>query len=483
MSPTIQAVQTTEAELIRSICLESFEDFVREFWPEVIAEPLVWNWHMSVLCDEVQAVAERVIRGQTKDYDLIINISPGTTKSTIVSVMLGPWIWARMTNARLICGSYTQHLALELSVKSRDIVRSDKYKECFPEVQLRDDQNTKSHWKNTKHGDRYACTVGGSVTGMHAHLIIVDDPIDPKGARSEEEIKTANYWMTETLSSRKVDKSVTPIILIMQRLHQNDPTGHLLNKGKDNIRHICLPAVKTQHVKPRKYRKHYRNGLMDPRRLNKSVLREARKDLGAYGYAGQFLQTPIPAGGGWFKVERIQVERIGPDLNPRMRKWKRLVRYWDKAGTRDGGAYTVGALMGLDVEGRIWILDIRRGQWAPGQREKIIKNTAISDGYHVHVGVEQEPGSGGKESAENTAKNLMGWRVILDRPTGDKATRAEPLASMVEADNVYMVAARWNSDLIDELQYFPDSTYKDQVDALSGAFQEITKPQIRLGAL
>lgn len=471
----------TEADLVRSIATDSFEEFTREMWHTVIAEPLVWNWHMSLLCDEMQYVAERVFAGKPKEHDLIINISPGTTKSTIASVMFPAWTWARMPSARSICGSYTQPLALELSQRSRDVVSSEMYRMAFPEIQPRPDQWTKSHWKNTLHGDRYACTVGGSVTGMHGHFLIVDDPIDPKGARSTEELKTANHWMTETLPSRKVDKAVTPLILIMQRLHQDDPTGHLLAKGKDNIKHICLPATKTEHVKPKALRRRYVDGLMDPNRLGKTVLKEARKDLGEYGYAGQYLQTPIPPGGGMFKVGRLVID-VAPPPDPRRKRWKKLWRYWDKAGTKDGGAYTVGVLMGEGIEGCFWVLHVVRGQWAPGEREQIILQTAKADGKHVRIGIEQEPGSGGKESAENSARRLAGFRVKLDPPSGDKVARAEPFADQVNSGNVKLAGGLWNPEYIEELKYFPESTYKDQVDASSGAFNMITKKITRVGA-
>jgi predicted phage terminase large subunit-like protein len=183
-----------------------------------------------------------------------------------------------------------------------------------------------------------------------------------------------------------------------------------------------------------------------------------------------------------FKVQRIVPDEPGPVDNSRA-TWKGLVRYWDKAGTRGGGAYTVGALLGMDVDGYIWLLHIVRGQWAPGEREEIILQTAKTDGKRVVVGVEQEPGSGGKESAQNTARRLVGFRVKLDAPSGDKVARAEPFADQVNSGNVKMAAGQWNMDLLDELRYFPESTYKDQTDACSGAFNLLAKRPRRVGAL
>ena len=476
----------SELSLVRSIVRESFFDFVKEFWSESVPEDYIDNWHIEYLCNELQIVAERVFRGEPKKYDLIINISPGSTKSTIASVMFPAWIWTRMISARVIGGSYAHLLSMELSRRNRDIIISDKYRKCFPSVQLREDQNTKGHFANTKGGSRYSVGTGGAVTGMHAHFIIVDDPINPNEAVSDKELKTTNLWMSETLSTRKVDKLIVPTILIMQRLHQDDPTAHMIENAVVPPRHICFPAelIESETVpieeqcKPASARFYYKKGLMDPRRLSRIVLQESAKNLGEFGYAGQMLQRPAPIGGGWFKVERLIVE-----LPLVSTKWVRLVRFWDKAGTRDGGAYTVGFLMGLDQDGRFWILDLVRGQWESGSREKIIKNTAISDGRGVIIGIEQEPGSGGKQSAEATVKNLAGFRVRVDRPTGDKTTRADPWSVQVNIGNVSMKPAPWNSDVVHEMAAFPVSKYKDIMDSGSGAFNILTTGGRRVGGL
>ena len=208
-----------------SICRESFYEFVKRFWFIIIPERPVWNWHIKYLCDELQVMAERVIREEDKEYDLIINIPPGTTKSTICSVMFTPWIWTRMPTARAIYGTHTAPLSLDLSRKARMIVASQKYKDLFPEIVLSDDQATKGHFVNTMNGARLATMVGGAITGFHAHFIFVDDPLDPQGAASSQEIVTANNWMSETLPTRKIDKGIAVTTLIMQRLHQADCTG------------------------------------------------------------------------------------------------------------------------------------------------------------------------------------------------------------------------------------------------------------------
>jgi predicted phage terminase large subunit-like protein len=381
-----------------------------------------------------------------------------------------------MPSAAYIGASYSGTLSVDLSRKNRNIIKSEKYRRCFPEIHLQWDQDAKSHFVNTLRGERIAVGTGG-VTGRHGHVIGIDDPLNPNEALSEAKLKSANTWIKETLFNRKKSAAVTPIILIMQRLHQDDPTANLLATGNP-IRHICLPAQLSDKIKPKELAQCYVDNLLDPVRLSKEVLLQYEKTLQGYGFAGQYAQWPVPLGGGLFKYERILL-----DAPPT--EFKRIIRFWDKAGTQGGGCFTVGAKLAEDFDGRFWILDIVRGQWDSGARKIIIKQIANMDTKSIEIGVEQEPGSGGKESAENTVKDLSGWIVHVDKPSGSessKVLRAEPFSSQVNIRNVFMAPGEWNKPLLDELQFFPYSKYKDQVDALSGAFNILTKPKLNVGA-
>jgi predicted phage terminase large subunit-like protein len=470
----------SENELLASICKDSFYHFVREFWGEIIPEDPIWNWHIRYLCDRLQAMAERVFRGQSREHDLVINIPPGTTKSTICSVMFPAWIWTRMRSARFIGASYTQQLAEDLAIKTRDIVTSDKYQSLFPTVRLREDQNTKKYFRNTAGGYRYAVGSNGKVTGMHGHFIVIDDPLDPNEAASPADLKATNRWIKETLPSRKVDKRVTPTILVMQRLHQDDPTALFL--ARKRIAHIKLPAERKDGVLPEELGKNYRKGLLDPIRLSKQDLKDAEDDLGEYGYASQFRQSPVPAGGGKFKVGRLKILTV-KDLP---KKWEKVIRAWDKAGTYEAGDYTAGVKMGKSVDGRYVVLDVQRKQLDSWLRERLIRDTAESDGYSVRILIEQSGGEGGKDSAEATVMNLAGFRVKIvkrGKSTGDKENRAEPFSSQVNGGNVYLLEGDWNEDFIEELKYFPFGKYDDQVDAASDAFNGLWRRKKRVGGL
>ena len=268
---------------------------------------MVWNWHMTVICEELQTIGERVITRQPKTHDQIFNVPPSSTKSTLCSVMFPAWLWAIDPSIRVLTATYTDSLSTNHSVLSRDIIRSEKYQRFFPHVKMKSDQDGKTHYKNISGGERLATSVTGSVTGFHAHVIIVDDPLSPKQASSDAQRQTALDFMDVTLSTRKVNKELTPTILVMQRLHEDDPTGHMLKQQRNGakIKHICIPAENSINVKPDSLRSHYVDGLMDAQRLPRHVLSNQKILLGSYGYAGQYSQAPAPLDGGIFKPRPI----------------------------------------------------------------------------------------------------------------------------------------------------------------------------------
>lgn len=481
----------SELNLVRSICKQSFYFFIQEFWSVVVQADPIWNWHIKVLADELQKIAERVFKGEESLYDEVINIPPGTTKSTIVTVMFPAWVWTRMSHAQFICGSYAFTVAHNLGMKGKDVVDSEKYKLCFPEVgKLRADARAASMFINKHKGFRLSIGAG-SATGFHGHFILIDDPIDPLAAQSPAERLTTENWM-QSLSTRKVDKAVSVTILVMQRLNQADPSGIMLGHvaGKDwgtPVRHICLPWELSDRVSPIKLRAFYKQVdgkgpfLLDPVRLSARVCAAFRAKLGAYGFSGQFEQHPVPPEGGMFKTAMITFRKMPPHV-------KKTVRYWDKAGTALDGCYTVGVKMCLADDDSYGILNVVRGQWESNIRERTIRQTAEMDGRKITIGIEHEGGSGGKESAQNTVrKTLAGFHVLADHPTGDKQARADPFSTQVNDGNVWIMlnpdgsVPAWVQPYLDELGMFPLGQYADQVDASSGAFKLLTN-KVKVGA-
>lgn len=480
---TVENPQQGEAEL----CRRSLYHFIQTFWEEVSQEEPKWNWHIEYLTEQLTELAERVAEGKPKKHDLIINIPPGTTKSITCSIMFPVWCWTKWPRLRFIVSSYSGALSLEHAEYSRDLVRSDRFRWLFPYLSIKQDKDTKSNFRivekiyngqgipitGVPKGNRYSTSVGGTLLGFHGHILIVDDPLNPKKAVSDVERKSANDWMDQTLSTRKMDKAVTPMILIMQRLHQDDLTGHILGKEKGNVKHICLPGESRNYgkqVKPIELKSRYHDDLLDPVRMDWAVMKEMEADLGQYGFAGQVGQKPTPPGGGMFKIDHFHyIDKLPAEVN-----FEQTVRYWDKAGTQDGGTYTVGAKMARLKNKKYIIIDVVRGQWASEVREQIIKGTAEADTPAVPIYLEQEPGSGGKDSVLASIKNLAGFAAYRDLPTGDKVYRADPYSVQVNVGSVMLLRGLWNKEFKDEHEAFPFSTYKDIVDACSGAFSKLT---------
>jgi predicted phage terminase large subunit-like protein len=475
--------------LVREMNNRSLHHFLRWAWPILNSQDFVDNWHIRYLCQELEKVAYTVGERKPKLNDLLINIPPGSTKTMLCTIIFPVWCWTKWHWMRFITASYSGSLALESAESSRDLIKSDGFKDVYPDLIIKTDKDAKTNYRIAKRkkdhkgrwtnrydlgGYRYSTSVGGTLTGYHGDIIIWDDPLNPQQAASEKELENANRWIDHTLPTRKTNKEASTIIGIMQRLAEHDPTGHILKKEKKNTKHICLPGEIIGYgaiVKPRGLKKYYVNDLFDPKRLPLNVLKELETDMGQYGYAGQIGQSPAPLGGGMFKVVNLQETT---EVFER-KDIRGTVRFWDKAATAGGGAYTAGVKISRLKSGKFVIENVIRGQWSTEQRERIIRNTAENDGRNVTVLIEQEPGSGGKESAENTIRNLAGFTVYADRPTGDKTFRADPFSVQVNNGNVMMRQGAWNLDFSNELELFPNVKFKDQTDAASGAFNFLTR--------
>jgi len=487
--------------LAADLCRQSFAYFVRMFWSTIPGTgKLVWNWHLEVICNELQEIAERVFKGQAKDHDLVINISPGTSKSSLISILFsGPWTWTRMPDARHLIASHTSDLVLDLSSKARDVVRSELYRKLFPEIELREDTDSKGHYRNTCGGERKICTVSGvSPLGFHGHFCLVDDALDPKGVLSDVRLKVAKQFIEEILPSRMVDKSITPIILVMQRLGLGDPTEVMLKgslkEGAYPVRHLCLPAELTDEVKPVELRKFYVNGLMDPIRLSQRVLNNYLSKGKLY-YDTQFLQKPYAREGSMFRPQWFSQRVKAAPFNAQR------VRYWDRASTAASlegkGCFTAGTLLARDEQGKWYVEHVVHGQWEPDERNDIMRATALRDRTRYGpkneptIWIEAEGGSSGRDAWRAIARHLAGFRVFEDRVTGKKDTRAEPWASQLASGNVWVVdngesagtgRADWDVEgfIAEHVAFKPDASsnrlgrYKDIVDSVSGAFNILT---------
>jgi phage terminase large subunit-like protein len=265
-------------------------------------------------------------------------------------------------------------------------------------------------------------TVEGQITGQGLDIGIVDDPIKGRAEANNKAVRDKTWgWFTDDFFTRFSDSA--GLLMIMTRWHLDDPVGRFSERFPE-AKVLRYPAI------AEKDETHRRKGeALFPQHKSLPFLIERRAAMTQASWESVYQQNPIPVGGGLFPIEQM---KIVPAIN--RDEIKRSVRYWDKAGTADGGAFTVGALMHWLYDGR-FVIDVRRGQWAALDREKVIKSTAEIDSqtFPSHfIWVEQEPGSSGRESAEATIRMLAGFKVKADRVTGNKEDRAQPYAAQVQ---------------------------------------------------
>jgi len=454
--------QAVTAEL----CRRSLAFFVQEFWEEVITgDACIWNWHMQVICDEVQAVYERVFQRLPKKYDLIINVPPGSSKSTIVSIMAPVWSWIRDPTLRHITASYAADLAESLSEKSRLLLTSAKFMRMFPHIQLQKGINKKEHYANTFMGERKTASTRGAITGFHAHIITGDDLLNPLQAASAAELKTGNDWMDGTLLSRKTDKALTPFILMMQRLGTKDPTGHMLSKVGKVIRHVCLPAeFDSAIIRPAYLAEKYKNGLLDERRIGHAVCAEAKLDMGTARYAAQFQQRPVPDGGLIWKRWFIPV----PDeVFPRADQMDQYGTDWDLAVTEKEANSACAYVTAGKFNHRTYIDDIGFGWF---EFPELIRYMKARPAPHYI-----EAKSAGQSSKQVLVRQGV---AAIEVPVigGDKTARANMATPNAEAGLVYVRASileKLYSDPKQGILFFPKGSHTDLADALAQSLQRL----------
>lgn len=448
-----------------AIQIEAQEDlyfFSRYMFKERRKYKWLHNWHHRVVCDALM----KVFRGETKR--LIINIPPRYSKTELAVINFMAWCFGKVPDSEFIHVSYSATLAANNAFQTRNLVQEEAYKRVFPDFGLRDDSKAKDDWRTAKGGVCYSQGTGGTITGFGAGkfrdsfggAIIIDDPHKASEARSDTVRKGVIEWFQNTLESR-TNSPDTPIIVIMQRLHEEDLAGWLLNGGNGEVwEHLELSAIQPD------------GSALWPAKHSIEVLE--RMELAApYVFSGQYRQRPSPPAGGFFKPDNIEiVDALPADII-------KEVRAWDLASSENEGDYTAGMRQAKGKDGYIYIVDVQHAQLGPDGVEKRIKQTAEMDGKSVAIRLPQDPGQAGKAQAKSFIKMLAGFSVKAETVSGDKITRAQPFAAQVNVGNVRMLRGAWNKPLIEEMRNFPNGKYDDQIDAGSDAFNELLEARTK----
>lgn len=369
-----------------------------------------------------------------------------------MSEWLPAWFVSTFRKRRVILGSYSAGLALKFGLRARTLV--ERYGSDFG-VKLSKDKAAAGDWEIEDGGGMISAGVGGALTGHGADLLLIDDPVkNAEQAASKVYRDKAMDWFASTAYTRLEPGGAA--ILTQTRWHVDDMAGQLIKSGgSEPWTLVNFPAIVNGQA-------------LWPERYPVERLERIHDRIGEYYWSALFQQTPIVQTGGIFDVGKIQVIETAPA------GFNRLVRFWDKAGSKQGD-YTAGTLLG-ETGGYWFILDVVRFRDNAKERNARILQQARIDaaryGGRVQLWIEQEPGNGGKESAWLSSIELAEFGPRFDHPQGDKVLRARGIAAQVAAGNVKMVSAPWNKAFIEELEFFPNGANDDQVDSLSGAFNK-----------
>lgn len=445
-------------------------DFVKEAWPLLERQhKFVDGWALVAICEHLEAVT----RGDIQ-Y-LLINVPPGMAKSLIVSVFWPAWEWGPMGKAyiRFLTSSYDAKLAIRDNAKMRRLVNSEWFQALWPHVRIAKDQNAKTKFDNTETGGR-ECKAFEYLTGGRGDRVVIDDPHSVDGGESDTVREGAVQTFRESISDRLNDIKTSAIVVIMQRLHQSDLSGAILEMDVGYV-HLCLPM----EYEAETHCETYVNGklffsdprsqegeLLFPERFPRAELDRLQKVKGDYAWNGQYQQRPAPREGGMFKPDKIAIIDEMPGQGA-------MVRGWDLAGsTKKTSPYTVGLKLML-WQGELVIMDVVRDRKKVLEAERMLVKTARNDDFDVLQSIPQDPGSAGKSQKAHLAKKLQGRKFKFSTESGSKEFRAQGIAAQVNSENVSMLRGPWNAALIEEMRNFPNSTFKDQVDALSRAYFEL----------
>lgn len=453
-------------ELDRAIARQSFAGFVRAAWH--VLEPtseLKWGWSLDAICEHFEAVTN----GEVKK--LLINVPPGCMKSLLTGVLWPAWEWGPKgrPGLRYLGTAHKQDLGVRDNLKCRRLIQSEWYQERWP-MKLTSDQNAKTKFENEHTGFREAMAFT-SLTGSRGDRVLLDDPLSVDHANSDADMKAAEITFTEALPTR-VNNDESAIVVIMQRLNEKDTSGIILQRELGYV-HLCLPM---RFEAERKCTTSI--GFQDPRTVDGELLFPERfpeetvasleRTMGSYAAAGQLQQRPAPREGGMFKKAWFPIVRAIP-------AGTRFVRGWDLAATEGAGDWTAGVKIGRQKNGRFIIAGVARDRKATAGVEQMLVNTASQDGYMCEISIPQDPGQAGKAQASYYIGKLAGYTARATPESGDKETRAGPLAAQAEAGNVDVLEGDWNETFFDEITVFPNGSFDDQVDGASRAFNALAE--------
>lgn len=423
-----------------------------------------WYRHAEVMAEKLQAVADGELQR------LAIFMPPRMGKSEEVSRLFPGYFLRRHPTRFVGLASYGQPLADTLSRHARRYYRESG-------GTLAGDASAVRFWQTSKGGGMWAAGVGGPITGLGAHLGLIDDPHKNRAEADSAVIRQGVIdWYRSTFFTRL--EPGAPLVLTLTRWHESDLAGWIMANEEEtqdgwDVLHFEQRKTDDKPSYPESCRVEpdWRDegDVLCPERYNPEDVARIEATLGPREFASLHQQRPRPREGNLFKYSWFEDRFV--DAVP---ETARRVRYWDLAGTDGDGDYTAGCRMS-EAGGLYYVEDMVRGRWSPGRRDGNVVTAAQGDGRGAHQWIEQEAGINGKKRTQDLIGKLSGFVARAEPATGSKELRAEPFAAQCEVGNVRIVRGAWNQAFIEELCNFgPGCEHDDQVDAASGAFSKLS---------
>ncbi len=435
---------------------QDFSAFISQAFHEVNpGTPFHHNWHIDLMADYLEAVR------QSQITRLIINIPPRSLKSLCVSVAWPAFLLGHEPSTRILVASYSQYLAIKHSQDTRRVANSEWFLKIFPEFAIQPGHNEKHKFVTTQNGFRFATSTGGSATGEGGDFLIIDDPLNPLQAASKRSRSLTNDWFDQTFSTRLNDKKNGRIIVVMQRLHADDLSGHLLARG--GWEHLCLPASSDDGQEFSLLGHRYMRpagSILHETREGRIELDRVRRDLGSAGFMAQYQQMPLAEGGHMIERQWLKRYTVAP-----ARDSLRCVQSWDtaikSAATHDASACLT---FGEDANGLIYLLDALtlRAEY-PALRRAVLHHAEAWSPQGILI---EDKASG--QSLLQDLRQSTALPVIACLPRQDKITRMAAVSPLIESGSLIVPQdAPWLGSFEAEICAFPHGAHDDQADALS----------------
>ena len=467
----VEALRLLEARefLLQQGELRDLASFARQAWPVLEpGTPLIWNWHLDLICEHLTLVRDRVLRR------LIINVPPQTMKSRLVNVFYPAWTWSTIPTRRFLSSSYSGDLSESFNVERSKLVQSEWFERMCPGI-VRLEQDRQDQIENSVGGRMTATSTGGTATGKGAHDVIVDDPLNPKQAASEAEIKGSNEFFDKTLRTRLSDQITGAFIIVMQRLDTQDLTGHVVEKEPGTWTHLRIPMEAEEDerwVFPISGRVVERKAgdLLWPERFPRDVIEVSMKrGMGSYVWNGQYQQRPSPPGGNIVKEKwlRYWTQATLPA------KFDSIIQSWDMAFTKgDDSSYVVGQVWGKFGARKLLLAEVHDRMDYVETKRAVLRTSEQWPLAHVKL-VENK--ANGPAIVSDLRATISG--LIAVEPDGDKTARMmavspEYESGCVEYPDPSMAGYEWVREHVAEILRFPQKP-NDRGDAESQALKRM----------